>query len=44
MKIGRQQKCGEILFEGSCENPVGLSICDGPMETVFIKRWVPLER
>ena len=26
------------------KNAVGLSICDGPMETVFSKRWVPLER
>ena len=36
-------KCGEIPFEGggggvgwrgACENPVRLSMCDGPMETV----------
>ena len=28
---------------GACEDVVGLSICDGPMETVFINRWVPLD-
>ena len=36
-------KCGEMLFEGgggggwgrgACENPVRLSMYDGPMETV----------
>ena len=27
-----------------CESHVGLSMCDNPMEAVFIKRWVPLER
>ena len=37
-------KCGEMLFERSCENPTGLSICDGPMEIVFIKRWILLKR
>ena len=37
-------KCGEMLFEGgACENPVGLTMCEGLMKTVFTKRWVPLE-
>ena len=28
-----------------CENPVGLSMCEGrPMEAVFIKSCVPFER
>ena len=27
----------------ACENAVGLSMCDGPMETVFTKRQVPFE-
>ena len=27
-------KCGETPFEGwACENPVELSMCDGPIET-----------
>ena len=30
---------------GRCENPVGLSMCEGcPMEAVFIKSCVPFER
>ena len=36
-------KCRETLRR-ACESHVGLSMCDNPMETVFIKRWVPLER
>ena len=28
----------------TCENPVGLSICDSPIETALIRRWVPFER
>ena len=28
---------------GACEDVVGLSMCDGPMKTVFINRWVPLD-
>ena len=36
--------CRGTLFEGACESHVGLSMCDNPMEAVFIKRWVPLER
>ena len=35
---------GKCCLRGTCESPVGFSICDDPMETVFIKRWVPLER
>ena len=27
-----------------CQNPVGLSMCDGPMETVFMKSCVSFER
>ena len=35
-------ECGKIL---RCENPVGLSMCEGrPMEVVFIKSCVPFER
>ena len=42
-KVGRQQK-EEVLYlnvgksrlmgRGGCENPIGLSMCDGPIETV----------
>ena len=27
-------KCGETSFEGVCKNPMELSMCDGPLETV----------
>ena len=49
-KIGRQQKeevpkgnVGKCLTE-AFESPVALSMCDSPIKTVLIKRWVPLER
>ena len=35
---------GKHCLKEACESPVGLSMCDNPMETVFIKRWVHLER
>ena len=31
-------------MRGTCENPVGLSMCDDPMETAFIKRRVRIKR
>ena len=34
---GSMVKCGETLLRdggGACKNPVGLSMCDGPMETI----------
>ena len=36
-------KCGKMLFEGAGEDFVGLSMCDSPMNTVFIKKWVRLD-
>ena len=35
-------KFGKCCLTGACENPVGVSICDGPMEIVFVKRWSPM--
>ena len=33
-------KCGEIPFQGwACENPVKLSMCDGPIETIEYIWW-----
>ena len=41
-------KCGQTSFEEgggeACENPVGLSMCDGPVATFFVKLWVPIKR
>ena len=39
-------KCGQTSFEGgeACENPVGLSMCDGTMVTFFVRLWVPVKR
>ena len=34
---------GKCCLWRACENPVGLSICDGPMKTVFISSWVSLD-
>ena len=41
-------KCREASFEGEgfCENPVGLSMYDGPMETVeyiWVNIWCMLD-
>ena len=42
-------KCGETLSErggGACENPVGLSMYDGPMETaeyIWVNIWCMLD-
>ena len=41
---GSLVKNAKCCLRGTCESPVGLTMCDDPMETFFIKRWVPLER
>ena len=38
------ENVGKCCLRGACESPMGLSMCYSPMETVFIKRWVPCER
>ena len=39
-------RASEVLGEGACENPVGLSMCDGPIETVkyiWVNIWCMLD-
>ena len=40
---GNKKKRFYSEIREGCENPVGLFMCDGPMETVFIKSCVPFE-